>query len=144
MYHKDPMVVSDPFLRALSSYHGYWLESPKFKFLSAEKKSEQDHFSLLRYFNFSGTNPEKVAQNCYPFLAPLWFAHSDRLFVRIFLDQITHCWSNAKGYNRTVLWTNGKERRREDEGTLQTMKGQSGAAVTKYEITSIRSELNIF
>ena len=34
--------------------HG--VKSPKFK-----------SFSLLRYFNFSGTNPEKVAQNSYRF-----------------------------------------------------------------------------
>ena len=104
------------------------------------KKIRARSFIDVEIFTISvGTNPEKVAQNCYPFLAPLWFAHSDRLFVRIFLDQITHCWSNAKGYNRTVLWTVDC-----DEGTLQTMGGQTGAAVTKYEITSIRSELNIF
>ena len=33
----------------------------------AQKKSDQDHFSLLRYFNLSETNPEKVEKNRYWF-----------------------------------------------------------------------------
>ena len=39
------------------------LESQKLNCFQTQKKTEQDHFSLLRYSNFSGTNPEKVAQS---------------------------------------------------------------------------------
>ena len=42
------------------------LESPKFNFQMHEKL-EQDHFSLLRYFNFSGTNPDKLRKTAIAF-----------------------------------------------------------------------------